>query len=131
MAASKGINLVLKKGASAIAGVNAKKISYKGDPIEITGDDDSGYQASMPVCGARGLNFSGDGVTKNNILRDIKLNSDTHLLADITLVYPDGGIVAGDFFLSSYEESAETNDAIKFSFELISSGAWGYTAPTP
>jgi len=130
MAAAKGIDLKIKKGAVVLAGVQSKKISYMGEVIDTTGDDDNGYQSSLPKCGTRGLNFSVEGLQKDEVFRDLWLTSDNHMMADISIVYPDGGVVTGSFNMASYEESGEHNDAIKFSAEFQSSGAWVYV-PSP
>jgi predicted secreted protein len=129
MAGDKGIKLIIKKGVTKLAGVQSKKITYGGEPIDISGDDENGYQGFLPEVGTRSLNFSVEGVTKDTVLRNIKMNTTNHLITDITITYPDGGIIAGDFILASYEESGEHNDAIKFSAEFQSHEDWTYTPP--
>jgi len=39
--------------------------------------------------------------------------------------------LAGDFFLTSFEETGTYNEAVTFSASLQSSGDWTYTAGTP
>ena len=137
MAGSKGIKLIIKKGATKLAGVQSKKITYGGEPIDISGDDDNGYQKFLDEVGTLSLNFSVEGVAKDDTLRNVKMTPGSHILTDISIVLPplssgfvDGGIITGDFILASYEESGEHADAIKFSAEFQSSGGYVKSAPT-
>ena len=49
------------------------------------------------------------------------------MLTDITIEYPDGATLAGDFYLASVEETGAYNEAVTFSASLQSSGQWTYT----
>lgn len=129
MAASKGRDLKIKKGATVLAGVRTKGIAIAGEPIDITTDDDLGYRTLLEDAGQMSLDVSIEGVTKDNVLKGLIVSGGTLLLTDITIVYPDGGIIDGDFFLASLEESGAYNDAITFTGALQSSGAWTYTPP--
>jgi len=129
MAAGKGRSLVLKKGGVAIAGIQTKAISYAGEAIDITSDDDSGYRTLLSSPGIETLDISGDGVTKNTTLRALSLNSGgTTQASDWSIEFPNGDTITGNFNLTSYEENGTHNDAVKFSLALSSSGAWTYTA---
>jgi len=129
MAAQKGRSLVLKKGGTAIAGVQTKSISYAGEPIDITGDDDAGYRTLLGNPGLETLDLSVEGVTKDTVLRALALDSSGTLQAtDWSLLFPNGDTITGSFNISSYEENGVHNDAVKFTMSLQSSGAWVYTA---
>ena len=127
MAASKGRNLLIKKGAVVIcAGILSKDIKFNGEAIDITSDDDSGWRSLLSEAGVMSIDVSFEGVTKDAVLRTLAVTT-SRMLTDVTLVFPNGDIVDGDFFLSAYSEKGETNDAIKFSAELQSSGVMVYT----
>jgi predicted secreted protein len=49
------------------------------------------------------------------------------MLTDITIEYPDGAVIDGDFYLVSVEEAGEYQDAVTFSASLQSSGEYTYT----
>lgn len=130
MAASKGKNLLIKKAAAVVcAGILSKDIKFNGEPIDITSDDDAGWRSLMSEAGLLSIDVSFEGVAKDAILRTVAA-SESRMLTDVTLVFPNGDIVDGDFFLASYSEKGETNDAIKFSAELQSSGVMEYTPDT-
>ena len=129
MAAQKGRSLTVKKGGTTIAGVQTKSISYAGEPIDITGDDDAGYRTLLGNPGLETLDISCEGVTKDTVLRGLSLNSGgTTQATDWSLLFPNGDTITGNFNISSYEENGVHNDAIKFTMSLVSSGAWVYTA---
>lgn len=127
MAASKGKNLLIKKGAVVIcAGILSKDIKFNGEAIDITGDDDSGWRALLSEAGVMSIDVSFEGVSKDATLRAAAV-TESRMMTDVSLVFPNGDAVTGNFFLASYSEKGETNDAIKFSAELQSSGVMVYT----
>ena len=129
MAKSIGRNLKIKKGGTVIAAVRAKSISWAGEPVDITTDDDAGFRTLLSDAqGQEQIDISGDGVTTDSIFRDIALDPATSKhLTDITLEWETGEIIAGDFRLASYEETGPYNEARTFTFSLQSSGQWVYT----
>lgn len=127
MAASAGRELLIKKGVSVIAGVRTKTVTINGEPIDITSDDDSGFRTLLASAGLRSIDLSVEGVTKDATLRAIVAGSSSQLLTDITVEYPNGDTIEGDFYLVNIEESGEYQDALTFSASLQSSGAFVYT----
>jgi predicted secreted protein len=130
MAAANGRELKILKNSVAIAGVRTKTVAIAGEPIDITTDDDLGYRTMLAEAGTYSIDLTVDGVTKDAELRGIILTGGSLLLTDITIEYPDGSEISGDFFLASVEDSGEYADAITFSASLQSSGAWTYTPIT-
>ena len=127
MAASAGRELLIKKGVSVIAGVRTKTVTINGEPIDITSDDDSGFRTMLATAGLRSIDLSVEGVTKDSTLRAIVAGVSSQLLTDITVEYPNGDTIEGDFYLVNIEESGEYQDALTFSASLQSSGAFTYT----
>lgn len=128
MAAAKGRSLLVKKNDITLLGVRTKGVSFAGEPIDVTTDDDAGFRTLLTDAGTQSIDMSVEGIVKDKILREIGLDpSGSLMLTDITIVYPDGSELAGDFFLTSFEESGTYNDAVTFSASLQSSGTWTYT----
>lgn len=128
MAAGKGRSFKIKKNGTTLAGIQAKTASVNNSPIDITSDDDDGFRTLLADPGVKSIDISFDGVTKDTVLRALVMANASQLFTDITLTYPNGDTVAGDFFLANLEETGDTGDALKFSGSLQSSGEWTYTA---
>jgi predicted secreted protein len=134
MAAKIGRELLIKKNGAVIAGVRTKTISYAGEPVDVSSDDDTGFRTLLAETGQEALDLSVEGVTKDNVLRQAALGSGSLMLTDITIEFPktgtqavSGDTISGNFVLASIEESGAYNDAMTFSASLQSSGAWTYT----
>lgn len=127
MAANIGREFVIKKGATAIAGVRTKSLSFNGEPIDVTTDDDNGFRTLLATAGQKSVDMSVEGLTKDATIREAALSGTSLLLTDITVDYPNGDKLAGNFFLNSVEESGTYNDAITFTASLQSSGEFTYT----
>jgi predicted secreted protein len=128
MAAANGRELKILKNSVAIAGVRTKTVAIAGEPIDITSDDDLGYRTMLAEAGTYSIDLTVEGVTKDAELRSIILTGGSLLLTDISIEYPDGSSIDGDFFLASVEDSGEYADALTFSASLQSSGAWTFNA---
>lgn len=128
MAATQGRVMKLKKNGTAVAGLQTKSLSYAGEPVDITGDDDSGFRTLASFPGVETLDISAEGVTKNTTLRALCLNAGGTLQAsDWTFVLANGDTISGNFNIVSYGETGAHNDAEKFTVALQSSGEWTYT----
>lgn len=127
MASNVGRKLKLLKNDVVIAGLRTKGIAFAGEPVDITTDDDLGYRTLLGEAGQVTVDISFDGVTKDAVLRAEALSNVQLLLTDISIEYPNGDTLSGDFFLAGYEETGTYNDAVTFTGSLQSSGAWTYT----
>lgn len=128
MAGQKSRDLIIKKNAVAIAGVNAKSISIAKEPIDITTDSDNGYRTFLADAGTKSLDLSFSGVTKDAVLRAQIITEQTQLLTDITIDYPNGDAISGDFYFNGFTENGGGSDgAVEFDGTLQSSGPWVYT----
>lgn len=127
MPAAKGRALLVKRGVTVIAGLRTKGVSINNEPIDVTTDDEAGYRTLLGDPGAKSLDLSIEGITKDDDLRVAILASGSMMLTDVTITYPDGGILDGDFFFASLEETGTYKEAVTFSGSLQSSGQWTYT----
>lgn len=127
MAAAKGRELLVKRGSVVIAGVRTKGVSINNEPIDITSDDDAGYRTLLSTAGTMSVDLSVEGITKDDDLRAVAAAGTGLMLTDVTIEYPDGAVLAGNFYLASVEETGTYNEAVTFSASLQSSGAFTYT----
>ncbi len=128
--ADTGRDLLVKKASTAIAGAQENGISVDNSPVDISDIAGGGYRKLADFAGNRKIDISITGIWTDKIVRDIALGSTQSalLLTDITLDFADGGDIAGDFFLASYEETGAHDGTVTFTASLQSSGAWTYTS---
>jgi len=129
MPALSGREALLKKGATTIAGVRTKTISWSGGSIDVTTGEDSGKRTLLALSGQEQIDITFDGLAKDDTIREIAMSSSSKMLTDITLDMGDA-VISGSFRISSYEEGFPYNDAATFSATLESSGAWVYNPDT-
>ncbi|NIQ01591.1 MAG: hypothetical protein GWM98_15400 [Nitrospinaceae bacterium] len=120
----------IKKGSVTIASGRTKSLAWSGEPIDITTDDDSGIRTLLGnAIGQEQIDLSFDGVSDAGEFRDIALAPATSkMLTDITIEWPDGETLSGNFFLNSFSENGAYQDAMTFSASLQSSGTWTYVS---
>jgi len=125
-----GRNWLVKKAGAVIAGLRSKELSWSGEPVDVTTDDDSGIRTLLDnAIGNEQIDMSGDGIYFDDLFADIALDQAVNkMLTDITLVdAASGRTLSGNFFLASYQETAPYQDAVSFNYSLQSSGPWVYT----
>ncbi|WP_339064719.1 phage tail tube protein [Teredinibacter turnerae] len=125
---SKGIDIVIAKGGTAIAGLQARTISYAGEAIDISSDDDNGFRGLDDAVGVRSLDISGEGTLVDATFQNLAFGTGAKKLTDISLTLPDGATITGDFLLPTFELTGGTNEDATYSISLQSSGEWTYTA---
>lgn len=137
MTAAVSRDLIIKRGATRIAGVSSKSVSAAKEGIEVTTDDDNGYRKFLSEAGTKSLDLSLSGITNDPDLRALIMTEQSMLLTDITIEYPPvgtqttGDTISGDFYFNGMSESGGGSDgAIEFDGTLQSSGPWVYTAGT-
>lgn len=123
-----GRKLKIKKGGVTLLGIRSKTFTYNGEPIDLTDGEDDGFRVLDEETGERSIDISFDGVVKDSIFRDLALGQEASLfLDDITLEWPNGDVLTGNFYLSSFEETGAYKDALTMSGQLQSSGPWEFT----
>jgi TP901-1 family phage major tail protein len=113
----------------AVAGVREKSVNFGAGPVDVTSDEDSGWRTLLTVAGQQEVNMSVSGILKSNTLKTDMFAGNRTKVAE--LVFPDGGVITGDFYLASYEEGATYNGEQTFTAELQSTGSVSYTPPSP
>lgn len=111
--------------AAAVLGVREKGVTFDGAPIDLTSDENSGWQTLSTLPGLNKVTISLSGVIKDRRLKD-DWNAGTRTRT-ASLTYPDGTVVSGTFYLANYKEGTPYKDAVTFDAELQSSGAITYT----
>lgn len=128
MAAISGRDLIIRRGATAIAGVRSKTVAIDNSPVDITSDDDAGFRKLGSFAGIRSLNLSVEGVWTDQILSDIASGAQAGLM--LTDIEIDDGedTITGDFYLATFERAGSHDADVTYTAELQSSGAWTVTA---
>ena len=131
MAAQSGRDLIVKIGGDVVAMVRNVGETNTFEPSDITSDDDDGFRTFGDWTATASKDLTLDGVWDNaNDLQVLVRNpSASKLLTNVTI--EDGEyVVAGDFFLNSFERSGSHDGDVTFTASLQSSGAWTETAIT-
>lgn len=137
MSRQNGRDLVFESGGTLLAVLTTKTININNNPVDVTGDDDSGFVTLLERPGTKQLTFDCSGVTTNETLRDRSLGeSGTTLIETGRIIFlaADGSgseayVIDGDFFMSSYSETGASDGRIEFSASFQSTGA--FTKGTP
>jgi TP901-1 family phage major tail protein len=120
--------LLLRKAGTAIACIRAKTLSWNGETIDLTTDDDGGIRLLANVPAGQSISISGEGVADETVMRNIALVPGTSkMLTDITIVTEDSYTLAGDFMLTTYEITGSHDGEATYSLSLESSDAWTFT----
>lgn len=127
MAARSGRSLLIKQGATTLAGFKANTVSFTAEGVDITDKLDNGFRTFADFAGIVSFEISGDGVAKDSVLRDIFKNGaggSGFLLTDVTIAWDSTETWSCDVFFSAYEETGAHDGSVDFSATLQSSGAW-------
>jgi len=122
MVADVGRNVLFTWNNAEVLGVRTKNVARSGPAVNITSDEDNGYQTLLAVASENSCTVSLSGVTKSDVLA-VAFSSGART-APVSIVWPSGRTLEGTFYLQSYNEGVPYNDAITFDAELISNGAW-------
>ena len=131
MAAQSGRDLIVKIGNDVVAMVRNVGETNTFEPSDITSDDDDGFRTFGDWTATASKDLTLDGVWDNANDLQVLMRSPgaSKLLTNVTI--EDGSfVVAGDFFLNSFERSGAHDGEITFTASLQSSGAWTETAIT-
>lgn len=130
MSGKSGRKFVIKKDSVAIAGARTKSAAINNEPVNISSDDDDGWRKLLEEPGEQQIDLSVSGVAKDDTLRAINFG-ESKMMDDIVLEFGDGAELSGSFYLASYTESGDYNEAITFEASLQSSGEITYTPASP
>jgi TP901-1 family phage major tail protein len=129
MAVAAGIDLLVKKGATTIAGVRTNSIKFGLSSIDISSQDDAGVRKLFNDHTGQQFTISGSGVEKSGILADLwKTPGTSKYLTDITFTIPTqattGDVFTGDVIMTDFEITGAYDGAVEFSYTFESAGTW-------
>lgn len=128
---SLGRKFIIKKGGSVIAGVQSKSFSVNGTALDITGDDDSGFQTFAAEGGVASIESTLSGIEKDGVIRALMLaNPHGLLVTDFAFEWDNGEQITCDFWLDSYSEDNPSDESSTFTLSIKSSGSWVHTPAT-
>lgn len=125
MAATAGRSVTFAWNGAAVTGVREKGIALNGEALDVTSDEDSGWQTLLSVAGQNSLEISLSGVTKDRRLMDDWFAGTRTRTASLT--YPDGTIISGSFYIDNFKLGTPYNEAQTFDCVLKSTGTPSYT----
>src|SRR5262245_18733604 len=121
-----GRTIILKVNGVAVAGVREKSVAINGEGIDVSADDSSGWREMLAVPAEQQVDISVSGVVKSTVLK-VAAFSSTNRISSIALEYPDGGMIAGDFYVGNYTETHPYKDGTTFEGSFQSTGPVTYT----
>jgi predicted secreted protein len=124
-----GREVTLDLGALTILGMQTKGLTVNNEAVDVTDDDSGGWATVLSRPGQKSVEMPFSGIVKDLILVQAALTDENQTRA-VTLTYPSGATVTGNFFLGSYSETGEYNGAFTFDATLTSSGEVTFT-PAP
>ena len=122
-----GRDVVMTIAGQTVLGVRVKGITLNNERLDTTDDSSNGWAEALAVAGRKNIEFSVSGLVKNLELVAAYFASGSQIFA-VSLTYPDGSIVAGDFFFDSMNPTGEENALTTFDASFSSSGAVTFTA---
>ena len=123
----KGRQVLMTIGGQNILGLQSKGLTVNNTFIETTDDNANGWTEFDAIPGVKSVELPFSGIVKNlEMLRAI-MTAGSNIFA-VSLTYPDGSTVTGDFAMNSYTETGESNEGYTFEVALASSGEVTFTA---
>ncbi len=122
---------------TTLVGIRTRGFTINAEPVDVTNDDDSGWRTLLAEPGLRSMEVPVAGISSDEILIAAIMEGATYALSAVVINLASGvgettpGTLAGDFFLSSLEQTGEHDGAVEFTATLMSSGAITYTATVP
>lgn len=128
-----GRSLTVDWETVTIAGVQQKSATVNNEMVEITSDDDAGWQTFLPQPGKRGVTFSISGVHSDETLLAAMMAANASIATGtVTVNLPSAlttpGNLEGEGVIQSMELTGEHDGFFEFTVEIASSGPITYTA---
>lgn len=125
MTANAGREVDFEWDGATVLGIREKSAALNGEPINVTSDEDSGWQTLLTIAGENKVEISISGVSKDVRLKTAWFTGDR--TNTVTLTYPNGDILTGTFYLASFKQGMPYKDAMTFEAALQSSGEVTFT----
>lgn len=127
-----GRDLKILMDGTVIAAVNTKSMTVDLQPVDVTSDDDEGFATFLDRPGRRAMSLEVGGFVTDTILRDLAFGGGAggSVATPFGMQWMDAatGItsvayeIEGNFIMSNYTESGDTEGAIGFTATFQSSG---------
>lgn len=134
MTANVGRTITVRWGDASpipdVAGIREKSVTLAGEAVDITNDDSNGWRQLLDAAQVNAVDISCSGVLLDDTLRTAWFagaDSSGERMAPAEFEYPDGGRIAGTFFLQEYSETGNHDGEITFEATFASNGAVTYT----
>lgn len=121
-----GRKVIFTWNGATIDGVREKGLNCAGEPINVSDDDADGVRQLLAEPGEDTIDISLSGVIKSDVLAAAWHDRASRIGA-VTMTYPNGRVISGDFFLTSYNETGAYNDAMTFEGALQNTGEITFT----
>lgn len=130
MAGHNGRELTFDFNSTTLVGVQNKTVSFNNEAVDVTNDDDTGWQTLLAEPGKRSIEMQVSGVTSDEVLiAEVMTASGGFTLKSGEVSLATGnGTITGNWFVSSMEQSGEHDGELQFSATLMSSGEMTYAA---
>ena len=119
-----GRDVTVSWGGVLLKGVQEKGVKFNGEAVDISSDEDGGYQVLCTEDAMKSVEVSLSGVVKDSLLINDK-NAGTVQKA-VVITWANGATLTGSFNLMGYSQGMAKDDAVTFEGTLQSSGPWVY-----
>lgn len=130
MAVGKGFagrKIALTIGGVGSLPIQTKGLSVNNEMIDVTSDTSDGWATALAEPGQRSVEITFSGVVENLSLLMSAISNTSQIYA-ITMTFPDGSTVTGDFSFGTYSLTGETAAGTTFEQSMASSGEVTFTA---
>ncbi len=131
MAGFNGRSFTFDWDSTTLVGVQTRGATMNNSMVDVTTDDDAGWQTLLATPGLKSLEISISGITSDEILLAEFFNASPtgeSLEGSLPSSLATPGNFTGTFSLSSFELTGEHDGAYEFSATFMSNGAVTYTA---
>ena len=135
MAGFNGRKLTIDWDSVTLVGVKTRGFSITNDHVDVTTDDDVGWRKVLADPGLRSIEVTVGGIVSDEILVAEMMKASIEG-EPLDMLLPTGtaagvstpGKLAGQFVVSSFEQTGESDGSVEFSATFMSDGEITYTA---
>lgn len=126
MAARIGRKITFTLNGVAADGAREFGVSFDGEAIDVTDGASNGWREVLAEAGQHQVDISIGGVSKSDAFKALWFDV-TNRVKPVTITYPNGAIISGDFFLGKLSETEPYNEATTFEATIQSTGVVAFT----
>ena len=131
MAGFNGRQLIIKHDSTTYVGVRSRGFTIANDYVDVTTDDDAGWRTLLADPATRSVEVTLGGITSDEVLLALAMTA-SMASETIAATLPSSlavkGTLAGEWLISSFEETGEHDGAVEFPATFMSTGVITYTA---